>query len=94
MSRDNSLGAAVSSSNGDQTLSNTECRDFAVTEDLNPTNPLVCALLTDMYQISMTYAHWKNGKADDHAVFDLFFRKSPFQGEFCVSHQILFDYGD
>jgi hypothetical protein len=58
--------------------------------ELVPTNPLVCALLTDMYQISMTYAYWKNGKADDPAVFDLFFRKAPFQGEFCVSDPLLF----
>ena len=31
-----------------------------------PTNPLVGALLTDMYQISMTYAYWKNDKANDN----------------------------
>ena len=51
----------------------------------HPTNPLVGPLLTDMYQISMTYAHWKNGKTEEPAVFDLFFRKAPFGGEFCVS---------
>ena len=49
-----------------------------------PTNSLVCPLLTDMYQISMSYAYWKNGKANDHAVFELFFRKNPFQGEYCI----------
>lgn len=49
-----------------------------------PTNPLVGPLLTDMYQISMTYAYWKNNKADDYAVFDLFFRKNPFHGEYCI----------
>ena len=27
-----------------------------------PTNPFVSPLLTDMYQISMSYAHWKSGK--------------------------------
>eukprot|EP01041_Mallomonas_annulata_P002399 gene2399-4653_t len=50
----------------------------------NPTNNLVQPLLTDMYQISMTYAYWKGGRADDHSVFDLFFRKCPFEGEYCV----------
>eukprot|EP00850_Spirogloea_muscicola_P018720 SM000174S03375 [mRNA] locus=s174:284829:288763:- [translate_table: standard] len=49
-----------------------------------PTNPLVTALLTDMYQLTMAYAYWKAGKAHDDAVFDLFFRRSPFQGEYTV----------
>jgi nicotinic acid phosphoribosyltransferase len=52
---------------------------------IDQTNPLVGPLLTDMYQISMAYAHWKNGKHNEYAVFDLFFRKNPFGGEFCVS---------
>jgi nicotinate phosphoribosyltransferase len=41
-------------------------------------------MLTDMYQISMTYAHWLGGKADEYAVFDLFFRECPFGGEFAI----------
>lgn len=49
-----------------------------------PVNNLVGPLLTDMYQISMTYAYWKGGRADEHAIFDLFFRKCPFKGEYCV----------
>ncbi|XP_012254516.2 nicotinate phosphoribosyltransferase isoform X2 [Athalia rosae] len=47
-------------------------------------NGVVQPLLTDLYQITMAFAYWKSGKVPDRAVFDLFFRKNPFQGEFTI----------
>ena len=57
---------------------------MAAVEDRTNSNPLVQPLLTDLYQITMAYAYWKSEKVDDNAVFDLFFRRNPFHGEFTV----------
>jgi nicotinate phosphoribosyltransferase len=43
------------------------------------------ALLTDLYQLTMAYAHWKAGTADKEGVFNLFFRKNPFEGGFSIA---------
>jgi len=50
-----------------------------------PPVPGARALLTDLYQLTMAYAYWKSGKADQEAVFHLLFRKQPFQGGFTVA---------
>ncbi|ERL93855.1 nicotinate phosphoribosyltransferase [Dendroctonus ponderosae] len=47
-------------------------------------NGIVQPLLTDLYQITMAYAYWKADKHDARSVFDLFFRKNPFNGEFTI----------
>eukprot|EP01104_Vermistella_antarctica_P017932 TRINITY_DN6490_c0_g1_i1.p1 TRINITY_DN6490_c0_g1~~TRINITY_DN6490_c0_g1_i1.p1 ORF type:complete len:645 (+),score=157.01 TRINITY_DN6490_c0_g1_i1:113-1936(+) len=49
-----------------------------------PVDGFSTPLLTDMYQISMAYAYWRNDRHEEEAVFDLFFRKSPFKGEYTV----------
>ncbi|PQO25768.1 nicotinate phosphoribosyltransferase [Blastopirellula marina] len=43
------------------------------------------ALLTDLYQLTMAYGYWKLGRADQQAVFHLFFRKPPFKGGYAIS---------
>ena len=42
------------------------------------------ALLTDLYQLTMAYAYWKEGLAEKESVFNLFFRKTPFSGGYVI----------
>ncbi|MBX7196105.1 MAG: nicotinate phosphoribosyltransferase [Sandaracinaceae bacterium] len=42
-------------------------------------------LLTDLYQVTMAYAHHRAGTADDVASFSLFFRRPPFGGSYAVA---------
>lgn len=42
-------------------------------------------LLTDLYQLTMAYGYWKTGLKDDEAVFNLSFRKNPFNGGYSVA---------
>lgn len=43
------------------------------------------ALLTDFYQLTMSYGYWKKGLDKKEAVFHLFFRNAPFHGGFSVT---------
>jgi hypothetical protein len=35
-------------------------------------------------QITMCYAYWKQQRHNDHAIFELFFRRNPFKGEITI----------
>jgi len=43
------------------------------------------ALLTDLYQLTMSYAYWKKGLDKHEAVFHLFFRRRTFNGGFTIA---------
>ncbi|MGB0521527.1 MAG: nicotinate phosphoribosyltransferase [Flammeovirgaceae bacterium] len=53
-----------------------------LTKDIYQT-PLT--LLTDLYQVTMAYGYWKSGTTEKDAVFNLYFRKNPFQGGYTVA---------
>ncbi|TDB68083.1 nicotinate phosphoribosyltransferase [Arundinibacter roseus] len=52
---------------------------------INPTHEISDSLLTDLYQFTMAYGYWKAGKAEQEAVFNLYFRKHPFGGGFTIA---------
>lgn len=47
-------------------------------------NILNYALHTDLYQINMAYTYWKDGIHNRRSVFDLYFRKLPFENGYAV----------
>ncbi len=55
---------------------------------MTPTEKLYAhsfALLTDLYQLTMSYGYWKSGTASKEAVFNLFYRRNPFHGGYAVA---------
>ena len=42
------------------------------------------ALHTDLYQINMMKTYWELGKADNHAVFECYFRNNPFENGYAI----------
>ncbi|MBX7240300.1 MAG: nicotinate phosphoribosyltransferase [Bacteroidia bacterium] len=43
------------------------------------------SLLTDLYQLTMSYGYWKAGMHTHESVFHLFYRKNPFRGGFSIA---------
>ncbi|MEO1618098.1 MAG: nicotinate phosphoribosyltransferase [Planctomycetota bacterium] len=43
------------------------------------------SLLTDLYQLTMAYGYWRHGRAEQPAVFHLFFRRNPFKGGYTIA---------
>ena len=44
-----------------------------------------CALLCDLYQITMAQGYWELGKANTQACFALYFRRNPFHGGYAIA---------
>src|SRR5215213_8986528 len=47
--------------------------------------PYPAALVTDLYQLTMAYAHWRTGRLAQEAVFHASYRTNPFGGGFAVA---------
>jgi nicotinate phosphoribosyltransferase len=43
------------------------------------------ALLTDLYELTMSYGYWKLGMGRQEAVFHLYFRRQPFAGGYSIA---------
>ena len=41
-------------------------------------------LHTDLYQVNMAETYWRDGIADKKAVFELYFRKLPFDNGYAI----------
>ena len=52
--------------------------------DERPASDAVTPLLTDLYQITMCYVYWRDGRHEHASIFDLFFRTNPFKGEYTI----------
>ena len=47
-------------------------------------NPYTSAILTDFYEITIAFAQWLKGRADEQVTFDLLYRTQPFDGSFAI----------
>jgi nicotinate phosphoribosyltransferase len=46
---------------------------------------LISPLLTDLYQLTMAYGYWKLGMHEREALFQLIYRKNPFNGSYAIA---------
>lgn len=58
--------------------------DLTASNQIRP-NSQSLALLTDFYELTMSYGYWKAGLDSQEAVFHLFFRKNPFGGGYTIA---------
>jgi nicotinate phosphoribosyltransferase len=52
---------------------------------LEPLQKPSLALLTDLYELTMAYAHFQSGLGDRRAAFHVAFRNSPFEGGYTIA---------
>jgi nicotinate phosphoribosyltransferase len=48
-------------------------------------DPAASALLTDLYELTMALGYWREGRAEQEAVFQLYFRSAPFRGGYTIA---------
>ena len=52
---------------------------------MTATDPATSALLTDLYELTMALGYWREGRAEQEAAFQLYFRTAPFRGGYTVA---------
>jgi nicotinate phosphoribosyltransferase len=48
-------------------------------------DPASSALLTDLYELTMALGYWREGRAEQEAAFQLYFRTAPFRGGYTIA---------
>jgi nicotinate phosphoribosyltransferase len=52
---------------------------------MHPIDPASSALLTDLYELTMALGYWREGRANQEAAFQLYFRTAPFRGGYTIA---------
>ena len=52
---------------------------------MTSSDPATSALLTDLYQLTMALGYWREGRAEQEAAFQLYFRTAPFRGGYTIA---------